>query len=82
MTDDIRLERLASHLHRLGPRAICEALREALDHGDLDRLEAYRRLSPDMLAITGGDGFPPRMVIAPTDDEDDELGRDAGRGAA
>ncbi|MBP2311905.1 hypothetical protein [Azospirillum soli] len=71
-SDQIRLQRIAEHLSTLGPRAVCEALAEALAYGDLDRLEAYRILSPGMLAVTGGDAFPPRaMVVPPADLHDD-----------
>lgn len=64
-----RLERLAQHLHSLGPRAVHELLAElAVAHSaedDLfDRLERFRRLSPDTTAAFGGDRFPPRQPVA------------------
>ncbi|HYH17858.1 MAG TPA: hypothetical protein VD995_04505 [Azospirillum sp.] len=67
--DQIRLQRIAEHLVGLGPRAIAEALSEALSFGDLDRLEAYRRLCPDMVqAVSGVSGsFPPQFVETPVD---------------
>lgn len=67
MTPDerIHLERLAAHLCRLGPRAVAEALVELADHGDLTRLDAYRRLSPEMLAAVGADQFPPAVCEVP-----------------
>ncbi|MGY0794246.1 hypothetical protein ACW7BJ_33280 [Azospirillum argentinense] len=73
--EQIRLQRIAEHVVELGPRAVAEALAEALAHGDMDRLEAYRRLVPEMLTAMGGDAFPPRaMMVPPADlhDNDDQ----------
>lgn len=65
-----RLQRGVEYLHRLGPRANAEFLAEIAKHVGmpciLDLLADYqRRLSPDMLAVTGGDGFPPRFQVVP-----------------
>lgn len=64
-SDRMRLERLAVHLVALGPRAVAEALAELAEHGDLSRLEPYRRLSPSVVAMVGADRFPPRVVGVP-----------------
>lgn len=66
---EIRMQRLAGHLHGLGPRAIHELLTEvATAHGleadVLDRLERYGRLAPDTVADVGGDRFPPRPLMS------------------
>jgi hypothetical protein len=63
---DLRLQRGAEHLHRLGPRAIAEVLaeigRQAGCMDDvLELLGQYRaRLTPELLHQVGGDRFPPR----------------------
>ncbi|CAO3453917.1 hypothetical protein [Azospirillum argentinense] len=70
--EQVRLQRIAEHVHGLGPRAVAEALAEALAHGDMGRLESYRRLAPDLLLLVGGDTFPPRaMLVPPADLHDD-----------
>ena len=68
---DLRLQRGAEHLHRLGPRAIAGYL------GDLSRrigglpaalgllAEYETKLTPDMLRATGGDRFPQRLRVVP-----------------
>ncbi len=56
---DLRRQRQIEHLHLLGPRAVGELLREVAEDDDLDRaLEAYGRLTPDLLKALGGDQFP------------------------
>jgi hypothetical protein len=71
--DRLRLERGATHLHRLGARATCEFLAEvaeAIGGGPciLQRLAEYERgLTPAMIRAAGGDGMPsrrPRLVEA------------------
>lgn len=67
---DLRLRRGAEHLCRLGPRATAELLAElGARHGIRDEiarsLEAYRRLSPEMLHLAGADRFPPCLVEVP-----------------
>ncbi len=60
---DLRRQRQIEHLHLLGPRAVGELLREVAEDDDLDRaLEAYGRLTPDLLKALGGDQFPPLPV--------------------
>ncbi|NUB05632.1 hypothetical protein FW320_05495 [Azospirillum sp. Vi22] len=64
---ELRLQRLVTHLHSLGPRAMTELLTEfATAHGAeadlLDRLERYARLDPGMSGAFGGDRFPPRPL--------------------
>ena len=79
--EQIRLQRIAEHIHGLGSRAVAEALAEALAHGDMGRLESYRRLAPDMLAVSRGDAFPPRaMVVPPADLHDDNDQQSASLG--
>ncbi len=57
---DLRRQRQIEHLHLLGPRAVGELLREVAEDDDLDRaLEAYGRLTPDLLKALGGDEFSP-----------------------
>ncbi|HEY0836721.1 MAG TPA: hypothetical protein VGE72_22615 [Azospirillum sp.] len=70
--EQLQLQRLAEHLVDLGPRATAEALSEALAFGDLDRLEAYRRLPAGIVeAVQAGAGmagpFPPQFVQMPPD---------------
>ncbi len=55
----LRRERQIEHVHQLGPRAVGELLYEIAEGGDLDRaLEAYGRLTPDLLKALSGDQFP------------------------
>ncbi len=57
---DLKRLRQVEDLHRLGPRAIGEMLREADNGKDLDRaLGTYERLTPDLLKALGGGHFPP-----------------------
>lgn len=63
-----RLQRLVTHLHGLGPRAMTELLTEfAAAHGavaDLfDRLERYAALDPGLSEAFGGDRFPHRPLM-------------------
>ena len=68
--DDLHLKRGAEHLCRLGPRALVGFL------DDLNRriggrpaaihlLNEYRRITPDMLRVTGGDRFPALLRVVP-----------------
>ncbi|MCB4820751.1 hypothetical protein [Roseicella aerolata] len=66
----LRLWRGAEHVHRLGPRALAELLAEiGAAHGCsaaiLERLAAYRRLSPGMIRVAGADAFPPVLREVP-----------------
>jgi hypothetical protein len=57
---DLRLRRLASALHALGPRPIYEFLKEIEAGADVRaRLEAYARLPAAFVRANGGDKFPP-----------------------
>ncbi|MGI4944410.1 MAG: hypothetical protein ACRYHQ_28275 [Janthinobacterium lividum] len=68
VSDTLRLQRGAEHVHRLGARALAELLaqvaREGSDlRGTLDLLDAWRDgLSPTMVRAAGGDCFPPRVL--------------------
>lgn len=66
--DRLRLQRGAAQLHALGPRAVAELLAElARDIGApfiLDRLAAYGRLTPGMMAAAGANHAPPRPMRA------------------
>ncbi len=54
------IEKLAAHLHSLGPRPILEALREVADGADLDDVLAdYSQLDSGVVHALGGDKFPP-----------------------
>jgi hypothetical protein len=62
-------QRRVERLHRLGPRAVFELLAELdAEHGlgaDLDdRLDAYARLSPEIVRAVGGGGFAPSVHLA------------------
>jgi hypothetical protein len=67
----VRLQRGTEHLHRLGARAIAELLAEVGDRIDgtpciISLLTDYeRRVTPEMLHVTGGDQFPPRLRAVP-----------------
>ena len=66
---DRRFERDVARLHRLGPRAVGELLREiAAAHGLADdieeRLARYARLEPNLVNALGGGGFPPAPLHA------------------
>ena len=58
-----RFQRLAMHLHSLGPRALADFIHEASNRNGiedqvLERLEVYYRLNSDALEALGGDRFP------------------------
>ncbi len=58
-----RRQRQIEHVYRLGLRAVGELLFEVAEGEDLDRaLEAYQRLTPDLLKAVGGDHFPPLPI--------------------
>lgn len=63
----IRFEIAARHVHRLGPRPLAEVFIDLAAHTGsapliLSRLAAFERLTPAMLAATGGGRFPPRPL--------------------
>ena len=60
---DLRFQRDVSRLHRLGPRALHELLREIGATRQIQtyveqRAAAFAAVDPDQLAATGGDRFP------------------------
>ena len=56
---DVRLRRLARHLHLLGERPLYEWLREVIAGRDpVIRLERYAQLDPDIVAALGADRLP------------------------
>ncbi len=66
--DELRLHRLAAHLHRCGERAVAEFLLELAVAHDLEddiavRLSRWAALTPELLAATGDDRFPPRLAV-------------------
>ena len=69
VSDTLRLQRGAEHVHRLGARALAELLlqmaRERRDVDDmLALLDAWRDgLTPAMVRAAGGDCFPPRVLL-------------------
>jgi hypothetical protein len=68
--DRIRLQRGTQHLVQLGPRAVAELLAEIGNDSRclgniLDRLDAWREMTPEVVAATGGDRFPPFLTIVP-----------------
>jgi hypothetical protein len=71
MTPSPQLQRGAEHLHRLGPRAIGEALAEiGLRSGDMTTafavvVEYQERLTPEKIRSAGADRFPPPLSIVP-----------------
>ncbi len=59
---DLRFQRAAAHLHRLGPSPVLEALIEVADGHDLDRVLAdFARLDPEVVRDLDGDGFAPSV---------------------
>ncbi len=68
VSDTLRLQRGAEHVHTLGPRAVAELLaqvaREGRDlPGTLDLMDQWRAgLSVETLTAAGGDRFPPRPL--------------------
>ena len=64
--DGLRLERIAIGLCERPPRVLAEALAELpLSLAAIDRLENYARMDMDILRVTGGDRFPPRLREVP-----------------
>jgi hypothetical protein len=65
---ELRLQRGAEHLCRLGPRSTTELLSEIAERIGglpciLGLLEEYqRRITPEILRAVGGDRFPPRPL--------------------
>jgi hypothetical protein len=53
------LQVIASHIWRLGPRAVAEALEGVGDDDLLQILRPYLRITPRMLHAAGAEGFPP-----------------------
>jgi hypothetical protein len=62
---DLRLRRLASALHQLGPRPLFEFLREVEAGADVrETLEVYARLPACFIRANRGDQFlPPAFAI-------------------
>ena len=59
ITAELRRQRGARHLHRLGPRPILEALRQVEAGGSIDDvLCEYQRLDPTTVRAIGADDFP------------------------
>ena len=59
-----RRQRLARHLHALGPRAMLEALQEVGAGADLDIvLSRYARLPREVVRRLGGDRWPPTLWL-------------------
>ena len=59
----LKRQRRIEHLHSLGPRAVGELLHEVSEVEDLDRaLDAYQRLTSDLLKALAGDRFPPPPI--------------------
>jgi hypothetical protein len=57
---DLRLRRLASALHELGPRPLFEFLREIEGGADIrTSLETYAALPANFIRANGGDKFLP-----------------------
>ena len=55
----LRRQRQIANVYFLGVRAVAEMRFEVADGEDLDRtLQAYERLTPDLLKAMGGDRFP------------------------
>jgi hypothetical protein len=65
-SDLLRLRPGAEHLHRLGPRPLCEFIIQMQDGRDaFDLLNEYRQITPMMLLVTGADRFPVHLQEAP-----------------
>ena len=61
-------ERAVEHLHSLGPRAVWEFLREIGEEAECvsiieGKLLSWRRLTPEMVHLAGGDRFPPHLSV-------------------
>lgn len=67
-TAHLRLQRQAIRLHQLGPRPLAEFISEIIGrHPDLQaRVDAYTRLTPEMVRAAGAEGFPPHIFAAAT----------------
>lgn len=69
VSDTLRLERGAEHVHKLGARAVAELLAQVAREGrdlpaTLDLLDDWRAgLSPEMVHVTAGDRFPRRVLL-------------------
>lgn len=62
---DVKRQRQIEHVHRIGARAVAELLYEVAEGEDLDRaLDAYGRLTPDLLKAVGADDFAPSPLHA------------------
>ena len=64
---DLRFQRAVIQLHALGPRAVGEFLAETGERHRCrawidQRLDAYRRLDPELLQALGGEHFPPPPI--------------------
>ena len=60
----LKFRRQVEHLHRLGPRVVCELLAEIGAERSIQtlidqKIDAYAALKPEALEATGGDGFWP-----------------------
>ena len=73
---DLVFERAVMRLHDLGPRAVCELLRqcgaETMRMTIIEaRLADFAKLDPDVLRAFGGDRFarPPLSVVKSVDEE-------------
>ena len=63
---DLRYQRAAAHLHRLGPRPVLEALIEVANGHDLDRVLAdFARLDPEVVRTLSGNSWPAAVVEVP-----------------
>lgn len=61
---DHRRQRLAAHLHGLGPRAVLEALKELERGASLDDVLAdYGRLDAQLVRALGADRMPPMPLL-------------------
>ena len=59
ITAQLRRQRAASHLHRLGPRPLLEALNQVEAGGSVDDvLREYQRLDPTTVRAIGAHDFP------------------------
>ena len=62
---ELRRQRQAEHLHRLGARPVLEALVEVADGRDLGLvLDAFAALDPDIVNAVGGADFPAPPIHA------------------
>jgi hypothetical protein len=60
----LRLQDLAAHLLRPGPRSVYEFTREIVAVADIfEQLERYARLDPNVVRAIGADRMPPRVVL-------------------